>query len=66
MSVRALALPGLEPGLAASLQTGLDAVEDFLQARVNHDDPFLAEAGGHLLAAGGSPTRRSRRPRPWS
>ncbi len=53
MSVRALALPGLEPGLAASLQTGLDAVEDFLQARVNHDDPFLAEAGGHLLAAGG-------------
>lgn len=53
MTVRALLLPGLEPGLAASLQTGLDAVEGFLRERVDQDDPFLAEAGGHLLAAGG-------------
>ncbi|MEP7160376.1 MAG: polyprenyl synthetase family protein [Dermatophilaceae bacterium] len=53
MTSRASVLPGLEPGLAASLQAGLDAVEVFIAARVDHDDPFIAGAGGHLLAAGG-------------
>lgn len=46
-------LPSLSPALADSLQTGMVAVEEFLRARVNHDDPFLAEAGGHLYRAGG-------------
>ncbi|MCO5309011.1 MAG: polyprenyl synthetase family protein [Austwickia sp.] len=48
-----LALPDVEPGLAGSLQAGLAAVEDYLRRRVDHDDPFVAEASGHLLAAGG-------------
>ena len=48
-----LALPDVEPGLAASLQAGLAAVEDYLHTCVDHDDPFIAEANQHLLAAGG-------------
>lgn len=47
------ALPDVEPGLAASLQAGLAAVDDYLQDQVDHADPFIAEASGHLLAAGG-------------
>ncbi len=53
MTSRASVLPGLEPGLAASLQAGLDAVEALIAARVDHDDPFIAGVGGHLLSAGG-------------
>ena len=48
-----IAIPDLEPGLAASLQAGLAAVDTFLRARVDHADPFIARASGHLLAAGG-------------
>ncbi|QQR99881.1 MAG: polyprenyl synthetase family protein [Austwickia sp.] len=47
------ALPDVEPGLAASLQAGLAAVDDYLHDQVDHADPFIAEASGHLLAAGG-------------
>jgi len=41
------------PELAARLQDGLDRVDDRLRAVVDHDDPFIAEASGHLAAAGG-------------
>jgi heptaprenyl diphosphate synthase len=47
------ALPDVEPGLAASLQAGLAAVDHYLHDQVDHADPFIAEASGHLLAAGG-------------
>ena len=47
------ALPGISPGLQARLDAGLAAVEAMLHARVDHDDPFIAEANAHLLAAGG-------------
>ncbi|MCA0179018.1 MAG: polyprenyl synthetase family protein [Actinobacteria bacterium] len=47
------ALPGISPGLQARLDLGLAAVEDLLTARVDHDDPFIAEANAHLLRAGG-------------
>lgn len=46
-------LPGCEPDLAMRLAVGLGRVETFLQERVDHDDPFIAEAGAHLLNAGG-------------
>lgn len=46
-------LPSLSPGLADSLQAGMAAVEEFLRVQVDHEDPFLAEAGGHLYRAGG-------------
>ena len=48
-----LALPDVEPGLAATLQAGLAAVDAELRRRVDHEDPFVAGASGHLLAAGG-------------
>ena len=50
-------LPGLDPATAESLVEGLGRVEDFLRSRVRHDDPFIAEASGHLLAAGGKRVR---------
>ena len=46
-------LPGCEPALAARLAIALNRVEAFLRERVDHNDPFIAEAGGHLLNAGG-------------
>ena len=49
----ALALPTVSPALAARLQAGLVAVDETLQAVVDHEDPFIAEASVHLVAAGG-------------
>nr|WP_226345802.1 polyprenyl synthetase family protein [Agilicoccus flavus] len=46
-------MPVDDPALAASLATGLERVDALLRERVDHDDPFVAEASGHLLAAGG-------------
>ncbi len=46
-------LPDCDADLAARLAIGLVRVETFLQERVDHDDPFIAEAGAHLLNAGG-------------
>ncbi|MBW3085678.1 Heptaprenyl diphosphate synthase component 2 [Austwickia sp. TVS 96-490-7B] len=46
-------LPSVEPGLAASLSAGLARVEGFLAECVDLADPFLAQASGHLLRAGG-------------
>lgn len=51
------ALPGLDPAIADELAGGLGRVEDFLRERVDHDDPLIAEASGHLLAAGGKRIR---------
>jgi heptaprenyl diphosphate synthase len=47
------ALPGLSDALRARLDAGLSAVEDLLESRVEHRDPFIAEANAHLLLAGG-------------
>ena len=48
-----LSIPGLAPELRERLLEGMARVEALLSARVAADDPFVAEASGHLLAAGG-------------
>jgi len=48
-----LSLPGIGAGLAADLGEGLARVDALLRATVDHDDPFIAGASGHLLASGG-------------
>ncbi|WP_116114539.1 polyprenyl synthetase family protein [Austwickia chelonae] len=45
--------PDVDPALADSLQAGLGQVDVFLREKVDHEDPFVSEANGHLLAAGG-------------
>ncbi|HRC40411.1 polyprenyl synthetase family protein [Nostocoides sp.] len=47
------ALPGISRELQHRLDVGLVAVEALLRARVDHDDPFIAQANAHLLGAGG-------------
>jgi len=49
----ALALPSASPELAARLLVGLAAVDALLRDVVDHEDPFIAEASGHLAEAGG-------------
>ena len=48
-----LALPGAGDGLRERLTDGLARVEALIAERVDHQDPFLAEAGSHLARAGG-------------
>ena len=48
-----LALPGASEQLRERLTQGLAAVNALLLERIDHDDPFIAEASGHLAAAGG-------------
>jgi heptaprenyl diphosphate synthase len=48
-----LALRSVSPALAARLQAGLVAVDETLRAVVDHEDPFIAAASVHLVAAGG-------------
>ncbi len=48
-----MALPGTSEALRERLAAGLAAVDALLTARVDHDDPFVARASGHLAAAGG-------------
>lgn len=48
-----LTLPGASPELAGRLQAGLARVDERLRVVIDHDDPFIAEASGHLSAAGG-------------
>jgi heptaprenyl diphosphate synthase len=48
-----LELPGASDGLRARLAEGLAAVNALIEARVDHEDPFIAQAGAHLTAAGG-------------
>ncbi len=52
-----LALPGTSPELGESLTDGLSRVNDLIERRVDHDDPFIAEAAGHLVQAGGKRLR---------
>ena len=48
-----LALPGADTDLLSRVTEGLEEVRALLRRRVDHEDPFIAEASGHLLAAGG-------------
>ena len=48
-----LTLPGVSPALAAQVADGMARVDALLRATVDHDDPYVAAASGHLLAAGG-------------
>jgi heptaprenyl diphosphate synthase len=48
-----LELPGASERLRVQLADGLAAVNALIAARVDHDDPFIAQAGSHLTAAGG-------------
>ncbi len=48
-----LALPGASDELRARLDAGLSAVNTLIEERVDHDDPFIAGASAHLVAAGG-------------
>ncbi len=47
------ALPEIDDDLIPGLAAGLERVEALLGRRVAHEDPFIAEASGHLLQAGG-------------
>ncbi len=53
-----LELPGASDRLRGRLTDGLQAVNDLIAARVDSDDPFIAEAGSHLTAAGGKRSGR--------
>lgn len=46
-------LPGADEDLHARLVEGLEAVDRRLREVLDHDDPFIAEAAGHLSNAGG-------------
>ena len=48
-----LSIPGATPELAGRLSDGLDRVDALLREVVDHDDPFIAKASGHLVEAGG-------------
>ena len=48
-----LALPGASTRLRGRLADGLTAVNSLIEQRVDHDDPFIARASAHLVAAGG-------------
>ncbi|PRY59384.1 heptaprenyl diphosphate synthase [Knoellia remsis] len=48
-----LTLPEVSDELRARLVDGLARVEALIESRIDHDDPFIAEANVHLLRAGG-------------
>ncbi|KGN33866.1 geranylgeranyl pyrophosphate synthase [Knoellia sinensis KCTC 19936] len=48
-----LALPEVSAGLQERLTDGLARVEALIEERIDHEDPFIAEANVHLLRAGG-------------
>ncbi|WP_308279792.1 polyprenyl synthetase family protein [Phycicoccus mangrovi] len=48
-----LALPGAGDALRERLTDGLARVEALITQRVDHDDPFIAQASSHLTVAGG-------------
>ena len=47
------ALPGASDALRMRIGLGLDRVDALIRERIDHEDPFIAEANGHLLHAGG-------------
>lgn len=50
-------MPGTSSALDERLSGGLARVGDLIEQRVDHHDPFIAEASGHLVAAGGKMLR---------
>jgi heptaprenyl diphosphate synthase len=48
-----LGIPAVDPGLEASVASGLEEVEERLAEAVKSDDALLASASRHLVAAGG-------------
>ena len=46
-------IPGVDDALQDRVSAGMAAVAARLDEVVEHDDPFIAEASGHLAAAGG-------------
>ncbi|MBC9822247.1 polyprenyl synthetase family protein [Terrabacter sp. MAHUQ-38] len=48
-----LGIPGVTAELSARLRDGLARVDALLAEVVDHDDPFIARASGHLVEAGG-------------
>jgi heptaprenyl diphosphate synthase len=48
-----LVLPSTSEELAHRLKVGLSEVDALLRRKVDHDDPFIAEANTHLIDAGG-------------
>ncbi len=48
-----LTVPGATPELNARLRDGLARVDALLHEVIDHDDAFIVNASGHLLAAGG-------------
>lgn len=48
-----LGIPGATADLSARLRDGLGRVDALLTQVVDHDDPFIAGASGHLVEAGG-------------
>ena len=48
-----LSIPGATAELAGRLSDGLERVDALLREVVDHDDPFIAKASGHLVEAGG-------------
>jgi heptaprenyl diphosphate synthase len=53
VSPPALGIEFADPGLEASVRDRLEAVERALGEAVRADDPFIADAAGYLVAAGG-------------
>lgn len=47
------AIPGVDEALQARVAEGMGVFATRLAEVVDHDDPFIAEASGHLAAAGG-------------
>ncbi len=52
-----MALPGVTPALSARLHDGLARVDELIRATVDHDDPLIVAASGHLAEAGGKRLR---------
>ena len=52
-----LAIPGIEPLLAADLTQGLAKVEELLESHIQGDYPLVEETSRHLVLAGGKRLR---------
>jgi heptaprenyl diphosphate synthase len=53
MTATALGVEFGDAALETSVRAGLDAIENALRDSVRSDDPFVADAAGYLVAAGG-------------
>lgn len=57
MTAPQLAIPGIEPLLAADLTQGLAKVEELLESHIQGDYPLVEETSRHLVLAGGKRLR---------